>query len=478
MPIIWLVLGFASCFSQTRQNAIDAKIVELQNSAPHSASQSIASHFAIYDDASELGYRKGMIQAQQAIAESYLQLNIPEDALRHAKIAEELSAKSNETFLLSESLRIQLLANVAIVPTADISLEIPRITSEIKKISSEDEQNKAFGSLYLSVATLHFQRGENAEATNYIQQSISSFKSVISEETKIGDAYLLKAHCLLAEKIYDEAIVVLSEAKALKTFTGSQNLEFLLLMSQIHEGKGELQTAVDLSEQGIAEAKLFKQAELLRKLYFHAAHLYKKLNKPVEAQNRLTKHSRLLDSLEVVKAVSMRNVLKIKTERMAVEGQPNNSLYLRIFGFVGLLILLATAFIYLMTKRLKRDSQKNNYNELRLLETENQVKNLNLQVNHSAEKLVKFARTDDPTCIAAAKELYPNFFSRLLEIEPNLSESEQKFCMYLKLQFSTKEIADFYASTPKAIQNKKTRIRKRLHLPAQENLYEWMANIV
>lgn len=67
--------------------------------------------------------------------------------------------------------------------------------------------------------------------------------------------------------------------------------------------------------------------------------------------------------------------------------------------------------------------------------------------------------------------VYPEFYHKLCGFEPKLSESEIKFCMFLKMNYSTKEIAKHTKVSVKSIECKKYRIRKKIDLAKGEDLY-------
>ncbi|MEZ0006469.1 DNA-binding CsgD family transcriptional regulator [Flavobacterium sp. 28YEA47A] len=75
------------------------------------------------------------------------------------------------------------------------------------------------------------------------------------------------------------------------------------------------------------------------------------------------------------------------------------------------------------------------------------------------------------------KKLYPYFCERLIEIQPNVVASEQEFCAYIKLGFTTKEIAKFTNSSIRSIEGKKYRIRRKYNISEKVDIYIWAANL-
>lgn len=136
---------------------------------------------------------------------------------------------------------------------------------------------------------------------------------------------------------------------------------------------------------------------------------------------------------------------------------------------IGLAIL--SRFLYLKRKYLKGESL---IKEIELVEKTNQIVTLKQKVSTSYNEVIEMAKKNDPLFLPMFKELYPEFYDRLIKIQPDLTITEQKVCFYLKLKFSTKEIADYTFVTTKAIQNRKNRLRKRLHLNDGDDLYLWI----
>lgn len=88
--------------------------------------------------------------------------------------------------------------------------------------------------------------------------------------------------------------------------------------------------------------------------------------------------------------------------------------------------------------------------------------------------VVEMAKTDDLAFIPAFKQLFPDFHARLLKINPDLTAQEFKFCALLKLGFSTKDISNYNHLAVRSVQTKKSRLRKSLNIPREEDLYQWI----
>ncbi|TDO21358.1 triple tyrosine motif-containing protein [Pedobacter duraquae] len=70
-----------------------------------------------------------------------------------------------------------------------------------------------------------------------------------------------------------------------------------------------------------------------------------------------------------------------------------------------------------------------------------------------------------------------DFFNRLKDRFPELSQNDLKFCAYLRMNLSSKEMAQLMNITIKAVEVGRYRLRKKLQLMPETNLYEFLIDI-
>lgn len=97
--------------------------------------------------------------------------------------------------------------------------------------------------------------------------------------------------------------------------------------------------------------------------------------------------------------------------------------------------------------------------------------------NKQLEEVIELAKKNDSSFLLKFKELYPDFIAGLLKINPDLENSELSFCAMLRLRFSSKEIADYTFVQHRSVQQKKYRIRKRLNIPGEIDIYDFFDSI-
>jgi len=74
-------------------------------------------------------------------------------------------------------------------------------------------------------------------------------------------------------------------------------------------------------------------------------------------------------------------------------------------------------------------------------------------------------------------KVYNNFVSHLKENHPSLSISEVKIAAYVRMNLSTKEIAEFMHKTSRAIENDRYRLRKKIGLETNDSLKDYLNSL-
>lgn len=75
------------------------------------------------------------------------------------------------------------------------------------------------------------------------------------------------------------------------------------------------------------------------------------------------------------------------------------------------------------------------------------------------------------------EEVHPNFFQELLKSGDDISQKDLKLCAYLKLGMDTKEIAQLLNVTPASIRTAMYRLKKRMEIPEEDSLRDFLIQI-
>lgn len=70
--------------------------------------------------------------------------------------------------------------------------------------------------------------------------------------------------------------------------------------------------------------------------------------------------------------------------------------------------------------------------------------------------------------------IHENFFRNLHEKYPQLTSNDLRFCAYFRLNLPTKDIAQLMNISPKGVEVARYRIRKKINIPSDKNISEFM----
>ena len=107
--------------------------------------------------------------------------------------------------------------------------------------------------------------------------------------------------------------------------------------------------------------------------------------------------------------------------------------------------------------------------------------------NHPAEaelkKIIKSISEDDnmdqewENFALHFDKVHSDFISALKEKHPGISNNEVKLCAYLRMNLSTKEIAQLMNISVRGVEVSRYRLRKKLELATEISLFDYLINI-
>ncbi len=74
-------------------------------------------------------------------------------------------------------------------------------------------------------------------------------------------------------------------------------------------------------------------------------------------------------------------------------------------------------------------------------------------------------------------ELNEGFITRLVSRYPSLSPAELRLCAMLRLQMSTKDIADMIRRSPRTVEHTRNSVRKKMNLKTSDNIIQHLLNL-
>ncbi|MCF8359981.1 MAG: LuxR C-terminal-related transcriptional regulator [Prolixibacteraceae bacterium] len=88
-----------------------------------------------------------------------------------------------------------------------------------------------------------------------------------------------------------------------------------------------------------------------------------------------------------------------------------------------------------------------------------------------------FARDENEQQFLHFRKVHPRFFEILQAKYPFLSPNELKLCAYIKLNLSQKEIADILNVQPESVRKSKQRLRRKMGLSSDKDLYQLLIRL-
>lgn len=120
------------------------------------------------------------------------------------------------------------------------------------------------------------------------------------------------------------------------------------------------------------------------------------------------------------------------------------------------------------------------YHQVEILhrKKESEVMELQCKLDNTACQLIELIKNNDPAFLPRFREIHPEFMSQLTASHPDLTDSELRLAAMTFLNLSSKEIADFTYITHRSAQTKKSRLRKKLGIPADMDLFYYLTSLV
>lgn len=168
---------------------------------------------------------------------------------------------------------------------------------------------------------------------------------------------------------------------------------------------------------------------------------------------------------------SLRHIIRKENEdRTHSDNRKNKQIWILAVSSVIVLSLLILLGFKLYQRKLYQKFDKLSQEYLNRQKIESPKEEIKLVIYND---LVEMIKNNDPSFMTNFEKVFPDFSDKLHQVESNLFNSEIEFCAFLKLNLSTKEIAQYKFIHPRTVQNKKYRIRKKLGIPETKDIYNW-----
>lgn len=419
------------------------------------------------------------------IGNLYLDNGDPFRALEYYRQSVVINEKTKDEYRL-----IIRYKNLAGAYTELKDYENARLYLEDALKLAEKSGDKSFlASCNMLFGKLHEAKKDYNIASAFFRKSVNLY-SEIGAKPEQSEALVELANALLNQKSIKEAIELAAEALKLAEATGSL--------------KGRLEASVCL------------------------AGCYEKDGNPSQAYLYLSRATALKDSIytvekyrtiEEIEAGFARNELKKENETLLQNSfLQKQAIRTRntILILLGISLILGAALLWLIYKQRREarletgNIKKQSEQKIEKLNEDLSIKERELtsktifinQKNQILEKLIEDLDELKKSEVSAQSiqhlqlqlkqelspnawkefetqfnEVHPGFQGRLLTGYPELTPAERRLCSFIRLDMNTREISSLSGQSIKSIEVARTRIRKKLNIPHEHNLANFIAGI-
>ncbi|CAI8860555.1 tetratricopeptide repeat protein [Chryseobacterium sp. IT-36CA2] len=436
-----------------------------------------------YKIAEEANYPEGEVISLNLLAVSHLNMNNLDEALYYAQKAEEKASEINDYKGMCKGLLTYAMINSLLGFDEDAQVAIKNVFSIADKIKDPDDFYEVRGNIYcIKIDMLAYTNKSvtsPSEVFEFAKKSINEFSKI--KKIKKRNQFLALANSNLGyaynkKKMYDSAFYYANKSLELARKDRSTYHECVALNTLIAalKGKKDYQQAISYLELLIPLSKKINEKFMLISSYRGAGKAYEAIGNEEKKLEYFAKYAKLNDSL--VKVTNLKNdiaVQKLVKEKEKKYVDEKKDLYLLI-TVICLFSFLVFYFGYLVFRNYKREKKEKQYKENIIQEKESQLTDLKEKINNAFEEVLELAKKNDPTFLIRFSQVYPDFMRKLNLAYPDLTPGQLKFCALLKLNFSTKDIADYTNISVRSVEIKKGRLRKQLNIASSEDLNKWM----
>ncbi|TDX86946.1 tetratricopeptide repeat protein [Epilithonimonas xixisoli] len=358
------------------------------------------------------------------------------------------------------------------------------------KSNTDEESIRILSRTYATVGAIYLNQNNYKAGHPFLDKAIKtnmkvSVKGHIFER---ADLYNIKGYLCLYDQKTDSAYIYFKKsfAEIEKDNSISKYVQYIALGDYYYQIK-DYNNALNYYLKTLEDLKKFNldKNESSLDIFKNISEIYGILKNSEKEKEYLKEYQKRNEIFQKERKedfqASIKSILNTKTEEIS---------FLRKRGTQTIIAIIAVAILIIIL--INRRSKKiNKIKKKALLEAKTELiaqkeiiiqkddekRRLEHRINDAFDEVIELARKNDPSFLTRFKEVYPDFCENLLEIYPDMLNSELTFCAYLKLNFTSKEIANYTFVTPKAVELRKNRFRKKMNIASDENLYVWIGNI-
>jgi tetratricopeptide (TPR) repeat protein len=445
----------------------------------------------IYYQSKSIDYNNGILSSIYGMGGIYADEQNYEEALKRIPEGLTLAEESKDYKWWAKLLMIEgvIYSNLGYSKRSREALD--KSLYIVNNFSVKDDRHFIVSTIYESIA-INFStapKANNDSMVFYLHKAYVESKKIEKKyiyrnlrvatfALNLGSIYVERNDIGKAEKFINEFELIMKNEKDKSFF-----IQFYNLKGLIENKKKNYTEAIEYfkkSLQLIHEYKLFSRE--LKDVYKGMAESYLGLNDFKNQALYLSKVQNITDSISTAEKKILNNA--ISTQNKSIKETKSSKNYNYIIAVV--LVLIAASILYIFVERQKTKGKASKNNELPVAdeksyfsdETSQQGKEKPEKEVQILRELIELVQSKDKSFHLKFSEAFPEFDHKLLQINPALTHSDLEYCALMKLKFETKEIAQYKNVTINSVESKKYRLRKKLNIPTNIDIYTWMLKVI
>lgn len=302
---------------------------------------------------------------------------------------------------------------------------------EHKKLKDKELRRGTQFMDYSSIGGAYYQINQLDSAEYYTQKSISLTTEKEARHTISFVNFLTMGNIRLKQEKYDESLVYYRKAEEIKENQYHLNIE------DLYNGFIRAYNALDDTENKAVYENKLKDLKI------------KVLGERNESMQKMVESS-------------------FNNAATEVPDRSKNILFRIIIFALALIGLSSLAYILKNQKKQRNITTKHSKPEG--VSDKITLKNF--------EELNELIHNNDQRFLLRFQEIYPDFHSKFLEINNDFSNMELELAAMLKMNLTTKEIANIRNLSYRTVQNMRYHLRKKLKLSSETDLETWIQNFI
>ncbi|MFZ4928302.1 tetratricopeptide repeat protein [Chryseobacterium sp. Mn2064] len=359
--------------------------------------------------------------------------------------------------------------------------------SEILDLVAHKEDNIYFNHISSRInarlSSFYLYKKEYKYAEKYINKSIGIYEKFSKENNwmEITDVYLVKGYVCYEVGKKDSAVYYYNKSyQILKNSDKSKSSALKAFGEYFYKEKKYL-NAISAYKSALNDMKkynvlnLFESSDFNHRISIIYGLIGDKKNEKVYLDQYLKEYKKLQDSDKKSIQVAVNGILKEQNQ----ENEDHKSYLLLIVGSiigVSLIVFFALLFRYRKANKLIKNQLSNKENQL-IINTQ-YAQELEGKLQISLDEVLSDAKNNSPLFFEKFQLLYPDFRSKLLDVNPTLTASDLVLLAYIYLNLNSKEIAEYTFRSFRTIQTRKYNLRKKLGLSSDNDFYVELKKIV